>query len=327
MTETKKWKSRLLSSSLPLEYEIAKTLSNFDFSVSFDYSYFRKDGELKKEFSTDIKGFFLFPLDTEHRVDANLTLLAECKYRDEGKKWVFLPEVNKPEFSAITLGCTIKSLAEFSTVETKKDFIYSFEDKFDCALKGIEISTTNGEVFDKDIRHGLSQLKFALPYLVKENIESNLIGHLVDAKPSFIVSILVTNAELYIFNQDFSIDKMRNIENIDALAKKVPYLICYSEIGPDFTEHHKEIFGDFYSERERNKNLSEFETFQETLKHKKYGIYNSPINTCWELDRAFNSTLRKYYSQHFVCSFEHFETLIGQILRTLSKVTKPKKGN
>ena len=322
MIESKKWKSRLLSSSLPLEYETAKVLTNLDFSVSFDYSYFRKDGENKKEFSTDLKGYFLFPIDSEDKIDASLTLISECKYRDEGKKWVFLPDVNKPEFSAFTIGHTIKSLSEFSLKKIETDLQYDFEENLNYALKGIEINTTNGEVFDKDIRHGISQLKFALPYLVKKEIESNVWGHLVDSNPSFIISILVTNADLYILEEDFSINKIRDVDNIEKLAKKVPYLVYNSDIGPDFTEHHKEIFKNFTLSFEDKENLIEFETFQKKHRHKEYNIYNSPVNKCWELENSFYSTLREFYSQHLICSFEHYEKLIKEIISILSKMTK-----
>jgi hypothetical protein len=324
MNESKKWKSRLLSSSLPLEYEVAKILTDLDFSISFDYTYYRKDGEHKKEFSTDLRGYTSFPLDNENEIDADLTLIAECKYREEGKKWIFLPDINKPEFSIFTFGHTIKSLAEFSTYKNKQNPIVSFEEKLEFALKGVEVNLTTGEVFDKDIRHGISQLKFALPYLIKDSIEGNIYGHLVDAKPSYLLSILITNSELYIFNNDFSIDKIKKVEKIEDLAKKVPYLICHSEIGPDFIDHHKDIFEDFNSNAEQP-NMKKFEAFQKTTKDKKYGIYNSPIRTCSDLEFSFPYTLKEYYSQHFICSFEHFPELINLILKILSKATKRKR--
>lgn len=326
MSENKKWKSRLLSSSIPLEYEVGKILSDLDFSVSFDYTYYRKDGEQKKEFSTDIKGHFLFPLNDETNIDAALTLIAECKYREDGKKWLFLPDINKPDLSSFTSGYTIKSLSEFSTSKVKNDLIAKFEEKFEFALKGIEISVTNGEVFDKDIRHGISQLKFALPYLVKNAIENNVFGHIADAKPTYLISILITNADLFVLNENFSVNKIKEVEELDQMAQKVPYLIYYSETGPDFSNHHKEIFEDLRLECESNENLKIFEEFQQMQKDKKYGVYDSPERNISDFEQSFYYTLMKYYSQHFICSFEHFPKLINDILKTLSNVTKKKGG-
>jgi len=323
MNESKKWKSRLLSSSLPLEYEVAKILTDRDFSVSFDYSYYRKDANQKKEFSTDLKGLHFFPLDTEDRIDASLTLLAECKYREEGKKWIFLPDINKPEFSDFTLGYTIKSLAEFSKAKTKRDLITSFEDEFEFALKGVEINLTSGEVFDKDIRHGIAQLKFALPYLIKSTIEGNTYCHLADAKPAYIISVLVTNADLYILDDAFSIERVKECEDLNELTQHVPFLVCHSEIGPDFTDHHKEIFQGFSMDCEDIENLKIFEAFQKTQKDKKHQIYYSPLGCCHDLEQSYLFTMKKYYSQHFICNFKHFPEFIDKILNTLAEVTKP----
>lgn len=323
MNESKKWKSRLLSSSLPLEYEVAKILTDRDFSVSFDYSYYRKDGDHKKEFSTDLKALHFFPLDTEDRIDASLTLVAECKYREEGKKWIFLPDINKPEFSDFTLGYTIKSLAEFSTKATKQDLISSFEEEFNYALKGVEINVTSGEVFDKDIRHGIAQLKFALPYLIKNTIDNNRFCHLVDAHPGYVISVLVTNADLYILNEEFSIERVKECEDLEELAQHVPYLVCHTEIGPDFTDHHKGIFRGFSRDCEEVENFQVFEAFQKTQRHKTYEIYKSPLRCCQDLEQSYFSTMKQYYSQHFICNFKHFPDFIDKILKTLSEVTKP----
>jgi hypothetical protein len=51
----KKWKSNLLSSSLPLEYEIAKTLVTKGFVVEADYTYGRDaESGQPKDFSVDM---------------------------------------------------------------------------------------------------------------------------------------------------------------------------------------------------------------------------------------------------------------------------------
>ena len=223
------------------------------------------------------------------------------------------------------MGYTIKSLSEFSLIRNHKHHIISFEEQCEFALKGIEINVTSGDVFDKDILHGLAQLKYPLPYILKRDVEGNIFGFLEDAKPSYAITILVTNADLYILNDNFSISRLKAVDDITDLAKKVPYLICYSDLGPDFTQHHKEIFeGLNTSIAEHDNNLKTFENFQQKFKHKKYDIYDSPITTCSDLEESSYYILRKYYSQHFVCSFEHFPDLINELLKTLSKVTKIK---
>ena len=89
-------------------------------------------------------------------------------------------------------------------VKNYNSHIYEFEDKFSFGSKGVEISLSTGEVYDKDIRHGIMQLQYALQYLLKSDIEGNLFGFVEDCNPTYTISVLVTNAELYIFNHDFS---------------------------------------------------------------------------------------------------------------------------
>lgn len=320
MSKKTTWKSKFLSSSMPLEYEVAKILADLNFSVSFDYPYYRQEDGHKKEFSTDIKGYFLFPLDSEDEINASLTLLTECKYRDESKKWAFIPDVNRPDFSSFTLGTTIKSLSEFSKVKNKEDLIPSFEEHFNYALKGVEINIENGNVFDKDIRHGISQLKYALPYLIKENIMQNVFDHIDNTVPAYLVSILVTNAELYILNNNLSINKIKEINELEEVARQVPYLICYSESGPDFMDHHKKIFDNLNYDVVGNGNLEEFEAFHKS--QKELYVHDSPIRTCINLEESHYYTLHRYYHQHFICSFDFYKDLIKQILELLSEVTK-----
>jgi hypothetical protein len=51
----RKWKSNLLSTSLPLEYEVARTLVTKGFAVEADYTYGRDaESGQSKDFSVDI---------------------------------------------------------------------------------------------------------------------------------------------------------------------------------------------------------------------------------------------------------------------------------
>jgi hypothetical protein len=131
-----KWKSRFLSSSIPLEFETARILTKVKSIISYDYAYLRKIGNEYKEFSADIKGITLLNIRSEKRPISSLTFLVECKYREEGKKWVFLPDVNRPDLSSFTIGSTIRELSEFSIEPIKLDYLSQFEDKFEFSLKG-----------------------------------------------------------------------------------------------------------------------------------------------------------------------------------------------
>lgn len=319
---SKKWKSRLLSSSIPLEFEVAKILSELNFFVSYDYPYSRKDGVEQKEFSTDINASLYYPLDNENEIDGVLSILAECKYREEGKKWLFIPEINKVDFSTFTLGYTIRALKEFSKRRIKAEKLYEFEDKCDFSLKAVEVNTITGDVFDKDIRHGVYQLKFALPYLVKDFIEGNLYGHIEDVETRFIVPVLITNADLYLIKENFSISQLKEIDNVEDISTKVPYIILYSDIGPDFTEHHKVIFKDFFKENKGNRNLTVIEALQKKFKYGKFRFSYSAMDSCFDLQESFKSKLLANYSQFFVCSFQEFPGFINGLIKAVEASLK-----
>lgn len=318
MDTSKKWKSRFLSSSVPLEFETARVLTNLNISVSHDYSFSRRESLDYKEFSCDLKGLGYFPLGNNDQVDATIELLVECKYRDEGKGWIFLPELDLPEFSNQTLGYAIRNITSFSRTTIKYGPIYDLEEIFSFSPKGVEINFNNGEVFDKDIRHGILQLKYALPYLIQDAILGNIYGHINDAKPRFIVPILVTNADLYLLNKEFSIESLKKCNAIEEIASKVPYLLFYSNIGPDFTEHHKQVFESFYDKIRKNQSLLNFENYQSQVKN-QYGMYKSPINECQELQNSYRSALLPYYTHFIICSFKHFEVLVKQILSSIEQ--------
>ena len=162
-----------------------------------------------------------------------------------------------------------------------------------------------------------------MPNIILDSLESNMYGHVLDAKPWFIIPILLTNADLHILNEDFTMDTLFKSETIDCISRKVPYLICYSDISPDFMEHHKRIFKNFYSENRNNENLLVFECFQKNIKNKKFeGIYNSPVETVYELDKSFKSKLSGYYSHFIVCSFENFKVLVTEITEIIEEVMK-----
>jgi len=81
MTTDNKWKSRLLSSSLPLEYEIAKILTQKGFTIRPDYTYSRNDAGVTKDFSADIEASQAAPFGQDETAYASLSLVAESKFR------------------------------------------------------------------------------------------------------------------------------------------------------------------------------------------------------------------------------------------------------
>lgn len=113
MSETNKWKSKLLSSSVPMEYEVAKMLVSHSFAVDTDFSYARDDFGIQKDFSVDLLATCYLPTSGDN-IAATVELLVECKHRHRNNKWLFFQDVNEPDMSPFTLGYTIRAVDSYS---------------------------------------------------------------------------------------------------------------------------------------------------------------------------------------------------------------------
>jgi hypothetical protein len=180
----------------------------------------------------------------------------------------------------------------------------------------VEVNTSSGEVFDKDIKHGISQLKYALPYVIRNAIEHNLNSHIDDAGHNFIIPILVTNADLFLLKETFSIEMLKTTNSVEELSTKVPNLIYYYDNGPEFKVHHRDVFKNFEQSYIENRNIKEIEKRQRS-RLKKDKFYHSPKDLCFDLLKPDNWTLDNYYSQFFICDFGHFEDLTKAIVNAI----------
>ncbi|MEH2259052.1 hypothetical protein [Nostoc sp.] len=234
----KQWKDKLLSSSIPLEFEVAKLLVKKGFSISSDFTYSRSDAGVDKDFSVDIHATAYLPFSNPNRITASLEMLVECKYRNPNiRQWLLLPDPNKPDFSPITLGYTIHIVDDFSPYSVTKNAYIDFEAMLPCCYKAIEIDIKSSAVYDAEIKHGLCQLQYAAPRLIVEQIMSNVQGHIKDNKPFIFYSVLITTAEIFIAKNNSTIQEVEKASDLADIAVKVPYLIFYSDYGPDFELH------------------------------------------------------------------------------------------
>jgi hypothetical protein len=318
MSTNQKWKDKLLSSSFPLEYEAMKTLAKYGFSISSEFTYSRLDGNVKKDFSVDIDALAFTPFGNENDVTGSARLLVECKYRKTGTNWLFLPDPNEPGYSPFTLGQTIRAVDNFSKDILSPNCVVSFDENENLpfCFKGVEIDTVNSSAHDAQIRHGLSQLQYALPALFEHEIMFS------GEQPFFICPIMLTNAPLYVANDDFSMLSVLGTSKIDDIAKKVPYLVTYHDISPDFTHH---CINEFDSNLQYNLGeLEEVEKFREAQ-----GEYDHclPIQLIESLISGQTSTLKGYFTQYIVCNWEHFPELIEDIKKGISEAMSEVKND
>lgn len=303
-----KWKSKLVSSSIPLEFEVAKLLASNGFAVSADFIYSRNDSGVIKDFSTDINATGYLPLSDPNKIQGKLELLIECKQRYSSIKWLFFPDPNDPGFSPITLGRTIRAVDEFSLLFFQPDATVLFDENMDFCYKGVEINEEGGLVHDSELKHGIAQLQYALPRLLTENIINNVRGG-VDGIPFLYCPILLTTAELFIAKDTLTTEDIENSTTISDFAKQVPFLVLYSEYGPDFEKHCQ-------NECSPLANLSSFDSTKFIQNYRRNnGEYEHklPMVLGPRYAKALPDVLISSFSQFVICTMSEFPALVNKI--------------
>ena len=225
MSDANKWKSKLLSSSVPMEYEVARMLVEHEFSVDADYSYSRDDAGVEKDFSVDIRATGYPPYDADNMV-GEVQLIVECKHDTEGNKWLFFPDANPPDMSPFTPGDTLRAIDSFSWRFLPGACTAAFDEASIFCMKGVEVDASNGSVHESEIKHGLMQLQYALPRLLKDYINFNIYLSEEENYPFFFCPILLTTSTLLVANQKVSIKAVEERKRIRGFFQPGPLGSC-----------------------------------------------------------------------------------------------------
>jgi hypothetical protein len=236
------WKKRLLRTSVPLEHEVARILSQRGFGISADYSYFRVHAGLEKEFSVDVRGVKGVGGLAMAGRQCVLDVLVECKYRDRGATWLFLQ-------NPTNASCQLHEALQYVDLLSPK-FVHDISWHDGTAVKdcyaAVEVGSSDqageddkssGRAIESQLRHGVRQLQYALPALLALRARSVAFCSPDENLPFFFAPILVTNASLIVTDPKFSVAVVEDAETLDDLGTRVPYLIWSSELGPDFDVH------------------------------------------------------------------------------------------
>jgi hypothetical protein len=317
MSSSTKWKSKLVSSSLPLEFEIAKSLVTHGFSVHADYTYARDDSGVVKDFSVDLQAIAFLPFSNPNKITAQLELLVECKQRHSNVKWLFFPDPNRPGFSPITLGRTIRTIDSFSKKFFRSNVTAYFDEQAPHCYKGIEVDESDGRVYDSEMKHGISQLQYAIPRLISEVALFNLRSHSEDNIPFIICPILLTTAELLVARNNLTTNMVEGATSLTDIAKSAPYLILYSDYGPDFEKHC--IRECLQLGQIDSKEFYDIERYRE--QNGEYSFY-LPSFLKKSLAEGMRSTLVEYFTQFVVCQVSSFDILMADIKKIASKAAR-----
>jgi len=334
---TKKWKKGFLSSGFPLEFETAKILVKNRFKFEPDYCYERLEAGQPKDFSVDLQGRLCFPTSKPNELTAGLELLVECKYRTPNSTWVFLPDVNISDLP-LGHGSTIRAIDDFSFCRVSNMPLYYFAASISLCYKGTEIDLSNGTHHESEIRHGISQLQYALPRLIVEEILFEVSRHPEDVIPFFVLPILVTTAELRVLRQGTTLGKVEKTRILEDITKKVPYLVLFNPLSEDFIAHAKREF-------KRLDDISNYKNVADIEKRlRKSGIYKNTKNisdfeklsgTVYELNlpssigrslaKGEHYKLSTLCTEFLVCSFDTLPEVLNQVKQVIRASLRKRK--
>ena len=318
MSKSSKWKSNLISSSLPLEFETARLLVSMGFLIDADFTYARNDSGVIKDFSVDLNATGFPPFSDPNEIHATLELLIECKQRRPNIHWLFLPDPNQPDFSPITLGKTIQAVDEFSWQFFPSNATVSFDKNMQFCYKGIEVNELNGDVSNSELRHGIAQLQYALPRLLTQSVLLNVGAHRDDNHPFLYCPILLTNATIFVANHDLTTTDVEKSSSIKDIAKEVKFMVFYSDYGPDFESHCQRECAPLAK-------FSQLKIIREIKDYRReHGEYEHrlPTRLGTSLARGERFALLSFFPQFVVCNLNHFPSLINRIKRITAKAVR-----
>jgi len=167
-----KWKASLLKSSLPLEQMTAELICKNNFHIGGEFAYSKMNNEGKYvDFSVDLLASKMKEHRSDIKVWSDLNLLVECKYSSPNIQWIFSTYPKLEPMCASTVQ-TYESALPVISIKTplnklEKDAFYG--------INGFALTDTSFD--NKRIRHGLNQLRNAIPSLVKKLIDSGVNVH------------------------------------------------------------------------------------------------------------------------------------------------------
>lgn len=236
-----KWKNNLLASGLPLEHEAAEIADSLDFEITTDYTYSRYNEQgIQTDFSIDL---LLKKSIYRDQKELLLCIPVECKYRLKDSTWLFMRDfIPEEEF----LFCHM-IVSEFSqSQQLRYGDSYAYFYSHHRTSKGVEVK--GDSVFGKEIRHGIQQLKYALPKISVDMLLGQRLDHYIGDRLFMILPILLTTATVRILKSNFSIESVESLCTFDDIGLQLSNLLYIPSHSLDYILHCEKTiagYGDY----------------------------------------------------------------------------------
>lgn len=318
MSKSIAWKNKFLSSGLPLEHEVASLLASKGFVIKGEYPYTRRNFSDDVDCSVDLHANAYFPLGSKTELNGHLHLLAECKYRSDEKVWLFTPDLNPLVDHSPSWPNGLRQFSEFTTFTYDKTIIGELCCTPQVAMKGMELNLSNGQAHDTGIKHGINQLRYAMPSLTLDLLDFFGNHHPDDCAPLFILPILVTNTPLRMLRDDLTVESVRQAESLESISKEVMWVDAYSNFADGFVHHCKVTSEESLCNLMKSKIGNIYPSFHNihAQRHSDPAHqYGSPITL---MQTMFYRPMNQDHQQYWICHASYLSELIDLVL---SKIT------
>jgi hypothetical protein len=227
------WKQELLKSGLPFEYEVQECFVRKGCTVWGEFTYLREDEERVKEFSCDIDANYW-------KGGYGLDFMIECKYKVNPTKWFFLPHPYKyqDDLDKNDFFHPVDHFSKHSFIFNQFPYSNVFEGNLGpFCVKGTELF--ENQFLDINIRKAIHQLSYCFVNRVIDCFMNQLTVSTFKNSIFLNVPIVVTNAELYLVNENVTTDMIQSATSIEEISSKQNFLLFYNKIGVHLKEYNK----------------------------------------------------------------------------------------
>lgn len=255
----KTWKNYLLKSGLPFEYEVKECLIKHNCNVWDEYSYIRSDeNNLDKEFSYDLDAD-LWSLKGNHCHN----FMIECKYKTEPTNWVFLPDPysHQQEVNSASFMHPLDYLINNQFLFTHPPYDKLKPPLGPCCLKGIELFKDS--FVETNIYKAINQLSYAFADKLVACFENQLKFKHTASTLYFNIPIIITNAELYLLNEQVKTTDIQDSEEITDISTRHDFLMFHNKSSEALKRYNHGLLSDYFASidketfQQRNKSFSE----------------------------------------------------------------------
>lgn len=297
-----KWKNGFLKTGLPLEYVTSNILNDKGYSIFGEYPYLRpnENGD-SKEFSIDIRAHKC--LDSDERLFV-LDALIECKFRQTGTTWIFSPFPS----DIMSIGL-VHSTEDLAPVRLQGHALWEFEKDIGYCVSGVELMNNGGGNTD-GARHGVFQLRYGMPVLLKNAYEHALdhtwsAGRYID----FICPILVTTADLRVIKSNLQLEHFTDAEELDDVSDLCEAVILNESPGPQLQGFADSLAEEFLNSKpELAQRLS---ALDEVLVGKEWEKRYAPdLDT---IKRSFGHSAERV----LIVNYKHLDDILSRLEKSL----------